>query len=160
MVVRRLPHRCRSGSRRARTTPTVRLRGQQALLPCTKVNPAIGLSWIVTGMASPARSSRYPIDARSRERWWHESLPRFMCVVRNVQASRTTHIGWERPVGPCMRRAMFAHIVQVEVVRCERRLTTGRRDLRSPRTPRAVRASSACDGQDFTDAASGSWAGG
>ena len=60
-VVGRLPHLRRSGSRRARTTPTVRLRGQQALLPCTKVNPAIGLSWIVTGMASPARSSKTPL---------------------------------------------------------------------------------------------------
>ena len=80
-----------------------------------------------------------------------------MCVVCNVQASRTTHIGWERPSGPCMRRAMFAHIVQVEVVRCERRLTTGRRGLRSPRISRAVRASRAHDDPAFTDAASGNW---
>lgn len=28
---------------------------------------------------------------------------RSMCVVRNGQASRTTHIGWERPVGLRLR---------------------------------------------------------
>ena len=52
---------------------------------------------------------------------------------------------------------MFAHIVQVEVVRCERRLTTGRQGQRSPRVPHVMQASSARDGKDFTDATSDSW---
>ena len=50
-----------------------------------------------------------------------------MCVVRNAQASRTTHIGLESPMGPCLRHVMFAHIMRVEVVRCDRMSTTCRR---------------------------------
>ena len=90
-VVGRLPHLRRSGSRRARTTPTVRLRGQQALLPCTKVNPAIGLSWIVTGMASPASSSKVPSIPAVSSGGGARVSTRLMCVVRNVQTLRTMH---------------------------------------------------------------------
>ena len=46
-----------------------------------------------------------------------------MCFVRNVQASRTKHIGLESPMGPCLRHVMFAHIMRVEVVRIEWRWT-------------------------------------
>ena len=31
-------------------------------------------------------------------------------------------------MGPCLRHVMFAHIMRVEVVRCERRSTTCRRE--------------------------------
>ena len=57
-MVGRLLHLRRSRSRRARTTPTVRLRGQQALLPCIGVILDTVKSWIETETASPARSSK------------------------------------------------------------------------------------------------------
>jgi len=58
-----------------------------------------------------------------------------MCFVRNVQASRTKHIGLESPMGPCLRHVMFAHIMRVEVVRCERRSTTCRREPAESSSP-------------------------
>ena len=39
---------------------TARRRGLRVLHRCTKVNLAIGLRWIETRMASPARSSKAP----------------------------------------------------------------------------------------------------
>ena len=68
-----------------------------------------------------------------------------MCFVRNVQTSRTKHIGLESPMGPCLRHVMFAHIMRVEVVRCERRSTTCRREPADQRTLRAWQA----DGGDY-----------
>ena len=60
-------------------------------------------SWIGTGTASPARSNRGPLMPTIESGGGRESLPRSMCVVRNTQVSRTTHIGWERPVGLRLR---------------------------------------------------------
>lgn len=59
-VARRLPLPFRSRSRRSPTMTTARRRGLRVLHRCTKVNLAIGLRWIETRMASPARSSKAP----------------------------------------------------------------------------------------------------
>ena len=134
-MVRRLPRPCRSRGRRTCTFPTARRQRRREQLPCIGAILDTARSWIETGTASPARSSRYPIDARRRERWWRESLTRSMCVVRNVLALRTTHIGLESPMGSCLRHVMFAHIIRVEVVRCERMSTTCRREPAESSSP-------------------------
>ena len=90
MVARRPPSLCRSQIKGVRTIPTARRRRQREQLPCIGVILDTAKSWTATGTASPARSSRYPFDARRRERRWRESLPRSMCVVRGVLALQIT----------------------------------------------------------------------
>ena len=72
---------------------TARRRGLRVRHRCTEVNLAIGLGWIETGTASPARSSRGPLMPTIKSGGGERVSTRSMCVVRNVQALRTTHIG-------------------------------------------------------------------
>ena len=58
-----------------------------------------------------------------------------MCFVRSVYALRTKHIRLESPMGPCLRHVMFAHIMRVEMVRCEWRSTTCRREPAESSSP-------------------------
>lgn len=155
-MARRLP--LRSRSRRSPTMTTARRRGLRVLRRCTKVNLAIGLRWIETRMASPARSSKASPTSAVLSGGGARVSTRSMCFVRNVQTSRTKHVGLERPAGPRLRHVMFTHIAQGEVARCERRSTTCRRDPVEPRLPHAVWASSSHDDQGVT-VASGNWAG-
>ena len=83
---------------------TARRRGLRVQHRCTEVNLAIGLGWIETRMASPARSSRGPLMPTIESGGGERVSTRSMCVVRNVQALRTMHIGWELPVGLRLRR--------------------------------------------------------
>ena len=94
---------------------TARPRGLRVRHRYTEVNLVIGVRWIEIRMVSPASSSRGPLRPTIESGGGARVSPRSMCVVRNVQASRTTHIGWERPIGPCVRCVTFAHIVRVEV---------------------------------------------
>ena len=50
-------------------------------------------SWIGTGTASPARSNRGPLMPTIESGGGARVSTRSMCVVRNVQTLRTTHIG-------------------------------------------------------------------
>ena len=111
---------------------TARRRGLRVLHRCTKVNLAIGLRWIETRMASPARSSKASSRSAVLSGGGARVSTRSMCFVRNVQTSRTKHIDLERPAGPRLRHVMFAHIAQGEVARCERKSTTCRRDPAEP----------------------------
>ena len=61
--------------------------------PCTGVTLDTVKSWIGTGTASPARSNRGPLMPTIESGGGARVSTRSMCVVRNVQTLRTTHIG-------------------------------------------------------------------
>ena len=75
---------------------TARRRGLRVQHRCTEVNLAIGLGWIETRMASPARSSRGPLRSTIESGGGGRVSRRSMCVVRNVQTLRTSPIGLVR----------------------------------------------------------------
>ena len=58
-------------------------------------------SWIGTGTASPASSSKASPTSAVESGGGARVSPRSMCVVRNVLALRTTHIGLSG--GDCVR---------------------------------------------------------
>ena len=68
--------------------------------PCIWAIPDTVKSWIGTGTASPASSSKVPSIPAVSSGGGARVSTRSMCVVRNVLALRTMHIGWERSVGP------------------------------------------------------------
>ena len=59
--------------------------------PCTGAIPDTVKSWIGTGTASPASSSRGPSIPAVSSGGGARVSTRSMCVVRNVQTLRTTH---------------------------------------------------------------------
>ena len=72
--------------------------------PCTGVILDTVKSWIGTGTASPASSSKVPSRSAVSSGGGARVSTRSMWVVRNVQTLRTTHISWEQFVGPGLRR--------------------------------------------------------
>ena len=67
-------------------------RGLRVRHRCTEVNLAIGLGWIETGTASPARSSRSLLMPTIESGGGERVSTRSMRVVRSVYALRTKHI--------------------------------------------------------------------
>ena len=73
-------------------------------------------SWIGTGTASPASSSKVPSRSAVSSGGDAQVSPApCASFATSRRRAQRTLVG-SGPVGPCMRRVMFAHIVQVEVV--------------------------------------------